>query len=215
MPDEEAFPGRGDLSAAELTSLALELGWVEEEGAPAASIPPDVKAVASAAESGDVEALRDALGALRGSIDARAEDGDTPLHLACLYGHRRCVEVLLDAGACVDARDEDGAVPLHDAAAGGYADIATLLLRAAGDDEASEQLVRAADADGDTPLHHAARGGHAAVVRALLAAGADASTANLQRKTPRDLADPGSEAAHVLQAAEAPLPQETQPGKAS
>lgn len=210
MPDENAFPRRGDLSEAEIASLAEQLGWVEGQDGAAAYFPPDLGAVASAAESGNVEALRGALAVLEGSMDAAAEDGDTPLHLASLYGHYRCIEVLLDAGARVDVRDEDGAVPLHDAAAGGYTDIADLLLRTASGHGATERLLRATDADGDTPLHHAARGGHPAVIRLLLAARADVSAVNVQGKTPRGLADPGSEAEQILQVAETGRQQEDQ-----
>lgn len=84
---------------------------------------------------------------LTGSIDEPVEDGDTALHLTCLYGHLACVQVyylclflclytlitalhellilfdklqlLLERGANIEANDEDGAIPLHDACAGG------------------------------------------------------------------------------------------------
>jgi len=86
---------------------------------------------------------------LTGSIDEPVEDGDTALHLTCLYGHLACVQVyylclflhffftpivwtlhellilfdklqlLLERGANIEAKDEDGAIPLHDACAGG------------------------------------------------------------------------------------------------
>ena len=47
-------------------------------------------------------------------------DGDTALHLACLYGHLGCARALLDAGADADIiNEEDGSTALHDAAAGG------------------------------------------------------------------------------------------------
>lgn len=85
---------------------------------------------------------------LTGSIDEPVEDGDTALHLTCLYGHFECAQVcyhcsfiifyacivnhvvnywscfnelqlLLERGANLEANDEDGAIPLHDACAGG------------------------------------------------------------------------------------------------
>lgn len=60
-------------------------------------------------------------------------DGDTALHLACLYGHKACVDALVAAGCKLDpVNSEDGTSPLHDAAAGGYLDIVTLLLDKAG-----------------------------------------------------------------------------------
>ena len=60
-------------------------------------------------------------------------DGDTAIHLACLYGQKGCVEALIAAGCKLDPiNSEDGTTPLHDAAAGGYAGIAQLLFDKAG-----------------------------------------------------------------------------------
>ena len=98
-------------------------------------------------------------------------DGDTALHLAALYGHTQCVEMLLGAGANVAVRDADGGTPLHDACAGGFEEIVGMLLAAAGPAGASE-VANARDGDDETPLHMAARGGYPGIVRMLLAAGA-------------------------------------------
>lgn len=41
-----------------------------------------------ACEEGDVGALNDLLGKLSVRLDEKGEEGDTALHLACLYGRR-------------------------------------------------------------------------------------------------------------------------------
>ena len=100
-------------------------------------------------------------------------DGDSALHLACLYGHLECVKLLLSGGAAADVLNpDDGSTALHDAAAGGYAEIAELLLTH------SPGLVTVADEDGDTPLHNAARGNHGAMVSLLLVAGSSLTAVN-------------------------------------
>ena len=127
-------------------------------------------AVLEAAESGDLETLCSLFDQVE--VNARGEDGDSPLHIACLYGQAAVVEECIRRGADVNVRDEDDSTPLHDAAAGGFeAIVAQLLLKGAS--------TSAKDNEEDTPLHHAARGGHAAAVEKLLAACSD-RTALLQ-----------------------------------
>ena len=99
-------------------------------------------------------------------MNARGEDGDSPLHIACLYGQTAVVEECIKRGADINVRDEDDSTPLHDAAAGGFeAIVAQLLLKGAS--------TSVKDNEEDTPIHHAARGGHAAVVTQLLTACSD------------------------------------------
>ena len=101
-------------------------------------------------------------------MNARGEDGDSPLHIACLYGQTAVVLECLKRGADVNAKDEDDSTPLHDACAGGFELIvAALLQRGAAFD--------AKDSDEETPLHHACRGGHAAVVERILKACPDSA----------------------------------------
>lgn len=70
---------------------------------------------------------------LHACVPRAGPDGDTALHLACLYGHQACVEQLLAAGCAADVVNaEDGTSALHDAAAGGYLGIVQLLLSKAG-----------------------------------------------------------------------------------
>ncbi|KAM1467142.1 hypothetical protein ACFX2I_032282 [Malus domestica] len=164
-----------------------------------------------ASQRGDLDALRLALDNLVGSIDDSVEDGDTALHLACLYGNLSCVQLkiilrmwlLLERGAKLEAKDEDGAIPLHDACAGGYTEVVQLLINSANDAEHEKKMLETVDAEGNTPLHHAARGEHADIIRLLLASGALPTKANLYGKIPSDLPEAVTEARRLLDAASA------------
>ncbi|XVF76359.1 hypothetical protein PTKIN_Ptkin13bG0260300 [Pterospermum kingtungense] len=175
-----------------------------------ADIPPHLRDLAAAVQLGDLNALRLALDNLNGSINEPVEDGDTALHLACLYGYLPCVQLLLERGANLEAKDEDGAVPLHDACAGGFTEIVQLLLDRANatDTGCLKRMLDSVDSEGDTPLHHAARGEHVDVIRLLLANGASPTKTNIYGKIPRQLAEPETEAWRVFEtAASAETPQ--------
>lgn len=144
--------------------------------------------VLQAAEAGDAKTLARLLDESAIAIDQAGEDGDTALHIACLYGHAAVVVECLHRGASVTACDEDNSTPLHDASAGGHTAVVQLLLsRGARAD--------AIDNDGDSPLHLACNGGHAHVVRLLVEhMGAEQSQAlvaraNANGETPVDLAE--------------------------
>mmetsp|Transcript_60786 Transcript_60786/g.144691 ORF Transcript_60786/g.144691 Transcript_60786/m.144691 type:complete len:184 (-) Transcript_60786:78-629(-) len=144
-----------------------------------ALMDPQVIALHEAIEEGRVP---DAL-ALLPSVpaNARGVDGDSALHLACLYGLSPLIAPLIAQGADVNACDESGSTPLHDAAAGGFEDIVReLLAKGAG--------VCVADEDGDTPLHNAANGNHVIVTKLLLEAGGDVTAENGDGNTPAMLA---------------------------
>jgi ankyrin repeat protein len=142
----------------------------------------------AACEEGSMEQLVTNIQELKDTqydVNTPGPDGDTALHLACLYGHQQCAELLLQEGAKADAANpEDGTTPLHDAAAGGYAGIVQLLL-----EKSNPGSIGLQDSDGDTALHNAARGGHLAVVQQLLAAGAAPSVINSSGKTPAGESD--------------------------
>ena len=144
----------------------------------------------AAAEAGDAVAMAAALDAAGAAVDAPGEDGDTVLHIGCLFGKQAVVEECLRRGASVTARDEDNSTPLHDASAGGHDAIVSILLQAGAE-------LHTVDNDGDSPLHLASNGGHAHVVRLLLAHLARDETARLAAlgatnalgQTPADLAE--------------------------
>ncbi|ERN00535.1 hypothetical protein AMTRI_Chr07g26700 [Amborella trichopoda] len=163
----------------------------------------DRRALCKAAELGDVDQLRHALDNLNGSIDDPVEDGDTALHLTCLYGFLPCVQLLLERGANLEAKDEEGAIPLHDACAGGFTEIVQLLINTARDSEVVKRILNTTDEDGDTPLHHAARGEHLEVVQLLVREGASLTAANVYGKVPAELSEPETEVRCFLAAAAA------------
>jgi uncharacterized protein len=60
----------------------------------------------TAATKGNAQVVRLLVGAGAG-VDARADDGRTPLMMAIETGNRKSVELLLRAGADVNARTRD------------------------------------------------------------------------------------------------------------
>jgi serine/threonine-protein phosphatase 6 regulatory ankyrin repeat subunit A len=98
----------------------------------------------------------------------------TPIHLACLNGHKETLEWLLEyldddskVAAAVNALDSVKRSPLHYAAFGGHSLIVSTLLDSDG------ILADNADASGQTPLFAAAANGCTECLDLLLEAGAD------------------------------------------
>jgi len=161
---------------------------------------------------GNAEALSALLGSLDVSVDTKGADGDTPLHVACLYGHADIVRALLEANADPPrVTDGDGGTPLHDASAGGHLNIVKMLVErireiraadAAGPADVSS-FVNARDGDGETPLHLATRGEHGPVVTFLLSHGARAEIKSDAGLVAREYATEGGALDETLRAAEA------------
>lgn len=47
------------------------------------------------------------------NIDAKNQDGQTAVHLACCYSNEAILQKLIDSGANINSRDKDGNTPLH------------------------------------------------------------------------------------------------------
>ena len=112
-------------------------------------------------------------------VNARAENGSTPLHWAASYGSPINVTILLKAGANVNARTKTGETPLHTAALWGTAAHIKVLLKAGAD-------VNARQSESGTPLHYAGISDNPDKVLALLDAGADGRAKDKYGSTPFD-----------------------------
>jgi len=93
-------------------------------------------------------------------VNARDNDGKTPLIFAALSGNKDVVELLLAHGADANARDSEDWTPLLWAASDGYTDVVEFLLAHGAD-------ANARNSHGETPLHRAALRGNKAVVELL------------------------------------------------
>jgi ankyrin repeat protein len=113
-------------------------------------------------------------------VNARNQNGQTPLHLAALNGRTETVNALLQApGIDVNTVDNNSSTPLHLAALNGRTETVNALLGAPGID------VNAPNDRGGTPLHLAALNGRTETVNALLGApGIDVNAPNDRGGTP-------------------------------
>ncbi|PCH55134.1 MAG: hypothetical protein COC21_03325, partial [Verrucomicrobiales bacterium] len=124
-------------------------------------------------------------------VNAKDNDGRTPLHYAAKYATKEVVELLIPNGADVNAKMKDGATPLHVAAQDGHKEIAELLIDKGAD-------VDAQDVNGWTPLHSTAYEGHRGIVELLIVKDADVNAKDVNGRTPLDLGIFTSEIADLL-----------------
>lgn len=117
------------------------------------------------------------------AINFYAEDGFTPLGLACYFGHADIAEYLVREGADVNMPSNNGfkVFPIHSAAAGNFTQIARMLIE-------NNAFVNVKQQAGATPLHSAAQNGNIDLLILLLEHGADVNVRMEGGKLPADLA---------------------------
>jgi ankyrin repeat protein len=117
------------------------------------------------------------------AINEYADDGFTPLGLACYFGQLEVARYLILKGADVNLPSNNGfhVFPIHSAAAGDYTDITRILI-----DNGAQVNVR--QQAGATPLHSAAQNGNLELLIMLLENGAETNIRMEGGKMPADLA---------------------------
>jgi ankyrin repeat protein len=117
------------------------------------------------------------------AINYYAEDGFTPLGLACYFGQHEIARYLVLKGADVNLPSNNGynVFPVHSAAAGNYTDIVKLLIENGAQVNVKQQA-------GVTPLHSAAQNGNVEMLILLLENGAEVNMRMEGGKLPADLA---------------------------
>jgi len=136
-----------------------------------------------AAAAGKFDAVAHLVYSHPDAIDAYAEDGFTPLGLACYFGQFEVARYLVLKGANVNLPSNNGfnVFPIHSAAAGGYTDILRMLIE-------NGAVVNVKQQAGATPLHSAAQNGNLEMLILLLEHGADVNSRMEGGKLPADLA---------------------------
>ena len=92
--------------------------------------PPDIS-IHKSATDGNIEAVKQHLAA-GAEVNAKDEDGWTPLHLAAKEGHKEIAELLIDKGADVNAGEEEAYTPLDHATLWGHKETSDLIRKHGG-----------------------------------------------------------------------------------
>jgi ankyrin repeat protein len=135
----------------------------------------------SAAQRGELVEVERVLNTSPADLEAKAQDGYTPLMEASDRGHLAIVQALVQAGAQKEARSIHGTTPLILASDRGHLAVVQALVQAGAEKEAS-------DVNGYTPLIAASARGHLAVVLALVRTAAETDAKDKYGCTPLILA---------------------------
>jgi ankyrin repeat protein len=117
------------------------------------------------------------------AVNDYADDGFTPLGLACYFGQSEVARYLVLKGADVNLPSNNGfhVYPIHSATAGSYNDIVRMLIENGAQVNVKQQA-------GATPLHSAAQNGNLELLILLLEKGAETNIRMEGGKLPSDLA---------------------------
>ncbi len=128
-------------NSAQETPLALALK--NPDTVVCAEIAADLLLAGAEEVDCDAKYFEDAV--IQRNLSIRMDDGQTPLHLAAIYGHAGIAQYLLNKGADIKAQDISGTTPLHEAVRYGNSEIARQLISKGSD-------VNSKDSLGKTPL---------------------------------------------------------------
>lgn len=145
------------------------------------------KELLEAAGDGDLDKVQEALGA-GANVNAKDENGWTPLLRASGQGHIDVVRALIQAGADLDWQARTGQSALNVAAFAGHTEIVRTLIQAGADVNAQSKNAQFNYFEGATPLFMASRTGKTDIVRILLQSGAKVDARNTSGDTPLFLA---------------------------
>jgi ankyrin repeat protein len=136
-----------------------------------------------AAAAGKFDVVAHLLYTQADSVNDYADDGFTPLGLACYFGQFEVARYLVLKGADVNLPSNNGfhVFPIHSAAAGNYTDIVRMLVANGANVNVKQQA-------GATPLHSAAQNGNLELLILLLEKGAATEARMEGGKLPADLA---------------------------
>ena len=130
----------------------------------------------SAVVTGDLDAIRQHVGAGSDMNVLEPSRASTPLITAAAFGNVEAGKILVDAGADLNYQNADGSTALHTASVFGKVDFAKYLIDAGAD-------LNVKNNGGSTALHSAAFFCHVEIVEALLEKGADKTVRNTIGKT--------------------------------
>ena len=133
-----------------------------------------------AAQKGDMYAVWYYL-AQGDDVNAKDNEGLTPLYWAVIEGNKDVASLLIAKGADVNAKDNTRMTPLHEAAKVGYKDLAELLI-------AKGANVNAKESEGITPLQLAVKSNKKDIAELLIAKEADVNAKDNQGNTPLEWA---------------------------
>ena len=143
-------------------------GWDSRELL-APSLPQHRLTLHTCADKGLLDVARDLIEA-GADVNAKDNEGLTPLYMCALGGHVEVARALIEAGADVNAKKDNGVTPLHMCAYTGHLEVSRALIEKGADVNAKED-------DGVTPLYVCTQEGHLEghleVARALIKAGSN------------------------------------------